>query len=570
MDAISDPRVRHVCWMKSSQVGATEVGTNAVGYYIHQDPSPLLVLQPSKDPMARAWSTDRLDPMLADSPALRSLVRPGNRREKGDTILHKEFPGGQIDIVGSNSPSGLASRPKRILFADEVDRYTESAGKEGDPLTLAERRTDTFWNRKIIVFSTPTVKGASTIEAIFEQSDQRHYEMPCPNCGQPLRFRFEMLRWESGKPETVHYVCEHNGCVIEERDKPRMLALGKWVATHPGRKRVGFFINALYSPWLRWTEIVEIWIAAQGRPERLRVFANTILAETFNEDGLGANVSALKARRAPFPAEAPAGVGLITAACDVQGDRVEIDVWGWGEGEESWHLLHEVVWGDPAQRNTWDRVALVLRRKFKHESGLELRISGAAIDSGGHHTDAVYSFVKRRLGLHLWAIKGMGGAGIAPVRPPAKKSRAKAPVWMLGSDALKDILFARLATEVAGPGYMNLATGAPDEWIDQFAGEVVKISQERGRSVKRYVKVEGKRNEAIDLYCYALAALMIYGATVRDSLGQRAQSLAERGAAARAAAETAQEKPAEPAEETEAKKKKPRRRPHRSKWVHGY
>ncbi|MFA6165398.1 MAG: phage terminase large subunit family protein [Gemmatimonadaceae bacterium] len=594
MDTLCDPKVQHVCWMKGSQIAATETGTNFVGYYMHQDPSPILVLQPTLD-MARAWSIDRLDPMLAESPELRKLIVKTNRRDKGDTILHKEFGGGQVDIVGANSPSSLASRPKRILFADEVDRYPLEAGEEGDPLTLAERRLDTFWNRKVFVPSTPTIKGVSRIEHLFELSDQRHYQVPCPHCGQLLILRRRYLQWDAGKPESAHYVCSqpldpdgrplalvggstategagqaqpHAGCgaVIEERDKIRMLALGRWVPTFPGRRRVGFHINALYSPFLRWSEFAAAWLEAQGRPKKLKVFVNTYLAETWNDEAIGANPDSLKARRETYPAEAPGGVGLITIGADVQGDRVEVDTWGWGEGEEHWKLRHEVVWGDPAMRATWDRVQLVIQRPWQHEHGAVIHASVAMIDSGGHHTDAVYRFCRRKFGVPCWPVKGMGGAGIAPVRMPLRKSKAKAKVIILGTDSLKDIAFAYMATEIAGPGFMHLPLDTTDEWIAGLTAEEVKKSYDKGKVVRQYIKKPGVRNEPLDMYCYALAGLLHFNETVRETLGRRAESLRKKGEELKAAAADAPA--AESSEEPEKRAK--RRKVRRSGFVHNY
>jgi phage terminase large subunit GpA-like protein len=595
MDTLSNPRVQHVCWMKCSQIAATEVMTNFIGYHMHQDPSPILVMQPTID-MARAWSLDRLDPMLAESRELRSLVAKSNRRDKGDTILHKVFDGGQLDIVGSNSTASLASRPKRILGADEVDRFTDDAGDEGDPLTLGERRLDTFWNRKIFVPSTPTIRGLSRIESLFELSDQRHYHVPCPHCGQLLILRRRRLLWDSGRPDTAHYVCQQPinpegqpivepsntgkegdaatgaltaGCggVIEERHKSRMLAAGRWIAARPGRQRVGFHINALYSPFIRWSEFATLWLEAQGRPKKLKVFVNTYLAETWNENAVGANADTLKARRQKFAAEVPAGVGILIAAVDVQGDRCEVDVWGFGEGEESWLIRHEVIWGDPAMRATWDRVQLVIARPWQHEGGATIRASVAFVDSGGHHTDAVYSFCRRRIGIPLWPVKGVGGPGVAPLRMPLRKTKAKAKVVILGSDALKDLAFAYLGTELAGPGYINLPDDATNEWIEQLTGEEVRVSHAHGKTVRRYEKKPGARNEALDMFCYALAGLMYFGDTLRESLGKRAAALMVKGETARALAAAAADGAAAEAEEPTKKK---RRKPRRSSYVHNY
>lgn len=542
LDALSDRRTQWVVWMKASQVGATEILTNIVGYFMDQDPSPILVVQPTIE-MGRAWSIGRFEPMLRESPRLVSVLRTSARREKGDTILHKIFPGGQITIVGANSPSSLAMRPIRIVLGDECDRYPQSAGDEGDPLTLAVRRTATFWNRKIFVPSTPTIKGMSRIEDLFEGSTQHQFYVPCPHCGyrQVLRMGSRTLpfglRWDEmpGVPPlewTVEYLCggvspdggeEKEGCgaLIEERHKSAMLAAGEWRATYPDRSTVGFHLNALYSPWMRWTEIVDEFYKAKSSPEKLQVFVNTILAESWEEQAEKADGNVLLARAEEYGegVEVPGYVALLTAGVDTQGDRLEVDVWGWGAGEESALIRHETLWGDPSKQGVWDELATLLKRPWRHAGGTDLQIRIACIDSGGHHTDAVYRFARRRLGLITWAIKGIGGPGRAPVTPPARKSKAKAKVVTLGSDALKDMLFARLKIDKAGPGCIHIPAGISPLWVAQLAAEKVVQRYEGGRRVRRYILPSHARNEALDCYCYALAGLLVLGEQVRERLG---------------------------------------------------
>lgn len=529
MDALSDPRVQWVVWMKPSQVGATEILTNVSGYFMDQDPSPILVLQPTIE-LARAWSTDRLDAMLKATPKLRRLRSESRRREKGDTILHKVFPGGHLTAVGSNSASSLAMRPIRVVLADEADRYAKSAGKEGDPLTLAVRRTATFWNRKIYVPSTPTLKGESTIERLFDESTQHRYYVPCPHCqhyqtllmgGRDLPYG---LRWDEDNTKpvlewTVEYLCEGCGVLIDERHKPAMLARGEWRATHPERSVVGFHLNALYSPWMRWVELIDEFYKAKGSKEKLQVFVNTLLAETWEDDAEQLDSTVLLSRAEQYAAEVPRYVGMLTAGVDTQGDRLEVDVWGWGKGEEAALIRHETLWGDPGKAEVWDQLAGILQREWLHEGGEKLTIKSCSIDSGGHHTDAVYRFVKRRLGLFLWPIKGVTGAGRAPVTPPSRKSRAKVKIVTLGTDALKDILYARVKIDAAGPGCIHLPSGISPEWVAQLTAERVVTKIEGGKRIRRYVLPSHVRNEALDCYCYALAALLILGPSAREGLG---------------------------------------------------
>lgn len=257
MRAISDPATETVVFMTGAQIGKTEIINNAIGYYISQDPSPILVVQPTLD-MSKMWSNDRLAPMLRDTPALKNAVKDPRSRDSGNTLLQKSFVGGYIAMVGANSPAGLASRPVRCVFFDEVDRFPHSAGTEGDPIDLGKKRTATFtYNRKIVMVSTPTNKGASRIEAAYEESDQRQYFVPCHDCGHKQVLKWAQVRWEKDQPDTAAYICEDCGSVWDDAVRYRAVRAGEWIAQNPTNKTAGFHLSGLYSPWYtgRTTEV---------------------------------------------------------------------------------------------------------------------------------------------------------------------------------------------------------------------------------------------------------------------------------------------------------------------------
>ena len=249
--------------MSSSQCGKTEICNNLVGYHIAQDPSPILVVQPTLD-MAQTWSKDRLAPMLRDSPTLSSLVKDPRSRDSGNTTLHKVFPGGHITACGANSPSSLASRPIRVVLCDEVDRYPVSAGSEGDPVSLAKKRAATFWNRKILLVSTPTNKGASRIEMAYEDSDKRRYYVNCPHCQEEQTLSWGQVKWDEGKPETAKYVCSHCGSLLDEAERIRSIKAGRWIATQEFNGIAGFHLSALYSPWTPLADGVRDFLEAKN------------------------------------------------------------------------------------------------------------------------------------------------------------------------------------------------------------------------------------------------------------------------------------------------------------------
>jgi len=352
MDALS-PRhpAQRISFMKAAQVGATEAGNNWIGFVIHHAPGPMLAVLPTLE-MAKRTSRGRLDPLIAESPALRERVNPARSRDAGNSMLSKEFPGGILVLTGANSATGLRSMPARYIFLDEVDAYPASADEEGDPVTLAEARTTTFSHRrKVFMVSTPTIRGLSRIEREYEASDQRRYFVPFPHCGAMQWLQFERLRWEKGQPETAAYHCD--GCEepIAEHHKTQMLEMGEWrpTAVSADPYSIGFHLSALYSPlgWKSWQQIARDWLAAQGSEEMLRAARNTLLGETWVESGDAPEWQRLAERREAFGTQIPEGGLFLTAGVDVQKDRIEVDVWAWGRGLESWLVDHIVIAGGP-------------------------------------------------------------------------------------------------------------------------------------------------------------------------------------------------------------------------------
>lgn len=510
MDAMADSATYKVVINKGAQVGYTEILNNAIGYYIDQDPSPILIMQPTLE-MAQAWSKDRLAPMVRDTPALTAKVDDSKARDSGNTILHKNFPGGQVTIVGANSPSSLASRPIRIVLADEVDRYPTSAGDEGDPLKLAQKRQMTFWNRKTLVGSTPTVKGSSVIEREFLASDQRRYYIPCPDCGHRQYLKWSQVHWnshEGHKPETAHYCCEECGGLWNDVQRWAAIRQGEWRATAEFKGIAGFHIPGLLSPWLKLEEIVSEFLEAKNYPELLQVWTNTVLGETWEETGESVSAGPLMSRIEAYDGNSiPAGARVLTAGIDVQGDRLEAQIIGWGAGEEAWVITYVVVHGDPSQQSTWKSLDEQLLRKFQTEDGRALRVQAAAIDTGGHHAAMVLSFCKSRKARRVWPIKGL--AGPKPIWPPrASKTKTNEKVFMVGVDTGKDAVYGRFRNATPGPGYVHFPTdeAVNADYFDQVTAEQAVTRFREGRPYRVWVCASGKRNEALDTFVYALAA----------------------------------------------------------------
>lgn len=554
MDAFSDPRVEKVTAMVCTQVLKTEALNNLVGFHVSQDPAPMMVLQPTIA-MAEAWSKDRLAPMIRDTPILRDKIGDARAKDSENTILHKTFTGGHITMAGANSPASLASRPVRIVLCDEVDRYPRSAGTEGDPVSLVTERTSTFWNRKIGLFSTPTIKGASRIEASFLESDQRRYFLECPHCHAAQHLKWSQVRWEEGKAETAAYYCEACGVAWSESQRLRGVKRGRWRQTadficcgdkqtpskwdehgrslcvccnrpSPFNGHAGFHLNKLASPWTTIPKIVEKFLEAKKFPDSLKVWINTTLAETWEDQGESLEAGGLFKRREEYGVEPlPPGVLLVNAGVDIQDDRAEIEYLGTGLEEETYSIDYLRLYGDPTTSAFWEAIDEALQRRFIHPSGRTLGVEAACVDSGGHHTQAVYDFCRSRFGRRVWAIKGMAGA--RPIWPEkaTKNVAKKVNVFIVGVDTAKDLIYKRLGIEEPGPGYCHFPKRYGEDYFDQLTAEKAVTKYKNGFPYKVWEKEGSKRNEALDCRVYAIAARL----SIKVDLYRRAEILGSKG-----------------------------------------
>lgn len=485
-----------------------------VGYHIDQDPAPILMLQPT-EAMAETFSKDRLATMIRDTPALCRKVADPKSRDSGNSILHKRFTGGHLTLVGANSPAGLASRPIRIVLCDEVDRYPASAGSEGDPVNLAVKRTTTFWNRRVVLTSTPTIKGVSRIESAFLNSDQRRYYVPCPHCQEPHILQWTNLHFDPANPDGAALACPQCGGLIEEKHKARMLVHGQWRAENPAVKGVaGFHLNELYSPWRRWSEIVKDFLIAKQSPETLKTWVNTSLGETWEEQAEKSDPSALLSRRENYTSgNLPPGILYLTAGVDVQDDRLECEIVGWRQDgrdspPESWGVEYHVLNGDPARTGVWNDLDTLLQRDYRTEDRRNLRVSAVCIDSGGHHTSQVYAFCEARKGRHVYATKGLAGPRPVWTAKAGKSKKYQAQVWHVGADTGKDTWYARLKIADPGPGYCHFPVAYDQRYFDMLTAEQVRTKYSKGRPVREWFLPAHRRNEALDIRVLSLAALL--------------------------------------------------------------
>jgi phage terminase large subunit GpA-like protein len=446
--------------------------------------------------------------MLRDTEVLRGLVKDPRSRDSGNTLLHKRFPGGHITMAGANSPASLASRPIRLVLCDEVDRYPISAGTEGDPVSLARKRATTFWNRKLVLTSTPTIKGTSRIESAYSQSDQKRFHVPCPRCGAYQTLIWAQVTWETGAPETAHYVCKHNGCLITESDRSTMLKKGRWIAEQELTNIAGFHINELYSPWVTLTQIVTDFLRAKTLPETLKTWVNTSLGKPWEEEGETIEADTLLGRKESWGSDAPEQVVLVTAGIDVQGDRLEIEVKGWGLGEECWSLDYRIFYGDPAQGSVWEELDAYLLKPIRSQIGLSLSIACTCIDSGGHHTQAVYEFCSARALRSVFAVKGINQTARPIIGRPSRNNNSKIRLYPVGTDTAKEVIYSRLHIMEPGPGYFHFPLERDREYFLQLTGEKQVTRFTKGVARREWIKTR-QRNEALDCTVYALAAFKL-------------------------------------------------------------
>lgn len=513
MDSLSDPFVERTVIMSSAQVGKTELLLNAIGYYVDQEPSPIFTVQPTIE-IGEAFSKDRLATMIRDTSALRGKIRDPRARDSGNTLLHKKFRGGHITIAGANSPSSLASRPIRILLCDEIDRYPFSAGTEGDPLTLAMRRTQNFWNRRIFWVSTPTTKGVSRIEKAYESSSREEWSIPCPTCGELQPYDWDRILYKNYAEPVMR--CVFCGAIHNEIQWKSEQRNGRWVSASPEIKRIrGFHLNAFASPWETWRNLIDQYKEAyKNGDEELKTWWNTVLGLPYETTSGAIEVETLEGNREDYDAEVPDGVLVLTCGVDTQDDRLEAEVVGWGPGKESWGIEYRIFYGDPDKKEVWDALDDFLSSYWKFRDGEEIGIACTCIDSGGHKTDSVYKFCKPRSRRNIFAIKGVGGMGRPSAGKPSRNNRKKVPLFSLGVDTIKGSLHSRLKTERPGPGYCHFPKkqelGYDKQYFAGLVSERMVVERVRGKErIKWEQRSKNIRNEPLDVRVYATGALEI-------------------------------------------------------------
>lgn len=531
MDAISDPDVPRVCVQKAAQIGITDSAIlNPIGYFAMEEPCPMLVVQPTIE-MAGTFSTDRLAPMIRDSPALEKLFGDPRSRDSGNTRARKAFPGGFVAMGGANSAASLSGRPVRVVLLDDVDRFPTSAGTEGNPLQLAIARTSAFWNRKAVIVSSPGIAGVSHIEREMEQSTKEHWNLPCPECGL-----FQVLQWDRVRFSDFTHGCE--GCGEYFQKFEWLANKGRWIATRPTDERGqpvlirGFYLSGLYNPWIEWEILYVEWLRAlraeeEGDIEPLKAFKNTRLGLLHEESGQKVDIDLFTKRREVYTlgkpeldAEIPPGVLVLTAGVDVHERTINYEVVGWGRGRESWGIEYGILDGDPREAEVWTLLDdYVFRRIFATFDGKFMRVKKMAVDSG-YAADFVYAYTKPRQPRAI-SVRGEGGLGKPFIKGAGSLTKSnQARLFTLGVDTGKEEIVNRLVVEKPGPGFCHFPCGEPlpdgsnaavrgydEEYFKGLTAERRIVKAKNGFHTYIWMKRLSQRNEPFDCRNYALAAV---------------------------------------------------------------
>lgn len=505
-DAISDPAVERITVQKATRLGFSSLLTSAIGYFAVEQPSSILYLLPTEAD-CRNFIVSDVEPLFEASPILQDCIAPpaigqAKRNQSRSTMLHRVWPGGSLKCVAGKSPRNMRAHTARILFIDEVDAIETSA--EGDPCALAERRTMTFDNRKIIIGGTPIDEATSHVLRSYLESDQRVFEVPCPDCGAFTEIRWRHIEWPDGDPAGAAFCCPHCQSLISEQHKPAMVRAGVWTVTHPEIKgHAGFRLNSLVSLLgnCAWAKLATEFLLVKNDSDRLKVFTNTLLGEAWRDLADEVDESHLISRVEPFGIDdIPADVLAITCGVDCQDDRMECSLVGHARDGTILVLTHNVIWGSPDDDETFAELDDLLKMRWPHPHGGMLKVDATVIDAGdGGHYDRVLGFTNPRSARRILA--GKGAAGFARASIQMSKTK-KGRLFIIGVDGLKTQIINRLSRGQT----IRFSNSLDANYFEQLASEKRIMRLARGRPTARFERKVGARAEGLDCLVYALAA----------------------------------------------------------------
>ena len=525
LDLTMDASVSRISLMWGAQVGKTTLALCGQAFRIAENPMSQIMLQPSQGDL-HTWLETKFNPMVEANEVLQNRLAKPRGRDGVNNQSMKSYPGGFLMFSWSGSPKTMRGKSAPFIVCDETDGYDRT--QEGHPVSLIWQRAATFGDQRLLLeISTPTIKGVSYIEGAFEAGDMRRFHVICSHCEALQHLKWAQVTWsksDTGEhlPETAGYVCE--GCGVVWRDAERVQAVRSaessgagWIAEKPFRGHASFHLNELYSCFRRLEDVVQSFLEKKAAGD-LQTFVNVSLAETWEEEGDQVESADLIARAHPFDGVVPVGVGVLTAGIDMQQDRLEIEVVGWGLGEESWSIDYRVLYGDPMRSEVWEELDAVLGETFEHASGAQLSIAGACLDTGGGEglTQSAYEYARGKTGRRMFAVKGVGGWGRPVVSAPSRVRSRRArmvQLFAVGVDEVKVIVSRRFGIVEHGPGFCHVPSSRAPEWFAQATAEALRTRMSRGFSVREWHKTRD-RNEALDCRVYAYAALKLVNPNV--------------------------------------------------------
>lgn len=514
MDEFNNYETEEIVYIKPTQVGGTECLQNMAGYIIQQDPAPTMIVYPT-DKLAESISENRLQPMIKAAPTLKKRFL-----ENESSKLELQFDGMYLTLAGSNSPSSLASKAIRFLFLDEVDKYPGASKKEADPISLARERTKTFHNRKIFITSTPTLKTGHIWKAKEDADIEKHFFVPCPHCGEYIEFKWKQVHFpkEEGmsladRAEFASYVCQECGCVITDQDKPDMLRLGEWRTVKQNTKfvrKVAFWMNTLYSPFVRFSEVVKEFLKSKDDPEQLQNFVNSWLAEPWEDTKLKTNADLVMERQTEYEElVVPDWAKMLTGGVDVQENCLYWTIRAWGSYLTSQNIAH-------GQAFSFQEVERVMNLEYQMPDGTPMVVALALIDSG-YNADLVYDFCVSNSD---WALPSKGSSN--PMLSHYKMSTVNKTdsrafgmnLVLVDTGKYKDMIAGRMKKK-NGSGSWMVYAGCDREYAEQVTAEhKVNVKMGNGKVKQEWqLKTSHADNHYLDCEVYALAAA--------DALGVR-------------------------------------------------
>lgn len=507
--------------IKGTQVGGTEIGNNFLMSTMDQNPRSMILMLPTESLMKKHREL-KLKPSIEAMPLLDKKIKRGKTKSDIGDNDKMQFAGGSLLFAHSGSTANYRSLSVPYLCLDDVDAFPLDVNEEGSPLELAKKRADTFADRKIYINSTPTVSGESNIESEFDESDQREYHMPCPECNGLIYFKHEgfYIPYDKDKFKLtgdVKYICEHCGSMIDEYKKTWMMDEGngaKWIPLNPEHEDKGYRIPSFLSPigFLSWNDIYKEWVEAQklmkrGNDKKLKTWTNTRAGKVWEQQYEKLEVDFLLDKKEEYEYEVPNGVLILIAAVDTQDNRLELEVIGFGVNDEKWSIDRQIFMGDPAQTEVWDQLDDYLSNStFQHQNGV-MKIYATGIDSGGSKTKYVMQYCKARLSKRVYALKGANtkDAPLVSARD-AKYSKYKTPFYMIGVKQAKDTVYGSLKITVPGASYHHFPK--KDKYNKAYFNQLLSEKKVNGTWI---VIRPGIRNEAFDINGYALGVLAITG-----------------------------------------------------------